>query len=648
MATEFWFCRLVLAVVWLGLPLLAAGEVKSAFPWDNPFGVVNPWPGIGKIGLGWCRCGGGATQLGDWNTIEPTKDKFVWEAAEAEYTKYYAGKEGLTPSPLLCYTARWASSGPTGEQLYPPKDLFDYFRFVKAAATRFKGRIPAYEIWNEPNGRGTFFAGGCDKLTELVKVGYCAVKRADPNALVIFPGLAGVDIAFAERCYELGARDYFDIMACHPYQWGVIFDEGYQSASVLESLRKLMDHYGDQGKPIWLNEFGWQRSESIKPEDQARLLTIAATFYRSLEHLGVERMFWYNGKSWPGESYGLLDLDGQPTPAFFAYKTVVTNLSGKHYAGQIPLAGARAMLFAPADSNAPMTLVLWSPSLESAAVTIPLKGQETISTKATPMPQFVTIPREKIGRFTKGMPIIRRAGMKVEANQEKFVWAQIAVPPETHLAYVNRGENVLKLNVVNCSAKAQRGTVRLLSPPLKLAKEIAYDVASERSAVVSVPIVIPRSAKFGTYPIWVKGTAGENKLAGYKDRIRVSPGQTVEFTGNSWVESRYLKDGPNGGPSISFGSQWTYQFDLAGCRQARMSLQVGANAGQEWNVEISADGHGYEKLAADRSWPTWRVIDIPEKYLNGKIFLRIRGKEAQLGYFVLDVSKELYKAKEWQ
>jgi len=75
---------------------------------------------------------------------------------------------------------------------------------------------------------------------------------------------------------------------------------------------------------------------------------------------------------------------------------------------------------------------------------------------------------------------------------------------------------------------------------------------------------------------------------------------------------------------------------------------VGANAGQEWNVEMSADGHGYEKLAADRSWPTWRVIDIPEKYLNGKIFLRIRGKEAQLGYFVLDVSKELYKAKEWQ
>jgi hypothetical protein len=53
------------------------------------------------------------------------------------------------------------------------------------AADRYKGKISAYEVWNEPN--GITFWNPVDPVayTRMLQTGYTAIKAADPSATVI-------------------------------------------------------------------------------------------------------------------------------------------------------------------------------------------------------------------------------------------------------------------------------------------------------------------------------------------------------------------------------------------------------------------------------------------------------------------------------
>ncbi|MDX1524032.1 MAG: cellulase family glycosylhydrolase, partial [Anaerolineae bacterium] len=123
----------------------------------------------------------------------------------------------------------------------PPDDLADYGDFVEAVATRYRGRIPAYQIWNEPNiypewGEYPISAG---EYTALLKEGYTRVKAADPDAIVVMGALAATieldrvrrydpngrpvspgglsDVLFLQQMYEAGAAPYFDVLAMQGY-----------------------------------------------------------------------------------------------------------------------------------------------------------------------------------------------------------------------------------------------------------------------------------------------------------------------------------------------------------------------------------------------------------------------------------------------
>ena len=631
-------------ILCLSAPLAAAAE----YPWDNPFGVCNPWWGIDEIGLAWCRCGGGSTALGDWGRIQPkSADHFNWADADNELEGWHR-KLKLTPVPILCYTAQWASSGKN--HLYPPRDVFDYFRFVRAMAEHYKGQIPAYEVWNEPNGRGVFFAGGVDKMVELIKAHYCAVKQVDPNIQVIYPGLAGVDPEYVERSFELGAGDYYDIMAAHPYQWGRTFNESWQAAESLAELRALIDRHGDEAKPIWLNEFGWEHEGA----DKARLLAIAMTFFHSLEHLGIERMIWFSAKSW-SDRHGLFDKDGKKTIAVDAYRVVVEQLLGRHFIGRIPVEGARAFVFAEPDIEQPVTIAVWSPTLEPIAVRLPLATSEPIAVHeidgskhevtaesdmlaidATPAPRYLTVSRTALVKLEPAPPIRPRPGKPIPANEQRFVCAQLVVPDHTHRAHVTRSPSDLTVSVYNFTDQPQAGHVVLTSPILAQPASQSYELAAESSTMLTFKVDVRDDVDPGIHPVRITGAANDKLLGVHTDSIRVCRGRAIEFLGNSWVESHYLRQSPAGAPSVSFGGQWVYEFDLTGCTEARISAVLGAYQGNPWNLEASSDNEDYEVLLSGKTARDWQHIDVPDKYLGGKIFLRIRGKDCQLSYFVLD------------
>ena len=83
----------------------------------------------------------------------------------------------------------------------------DYVDFVREVANRHKGRITAYQIWNEANTR-SFYEGDWTALAKLTRRAHDAIKLMDPSAQVVGvqhgdPGRLFQTESFFVRCAAL-------------------------------------------------------------------------------------------------------------------------------------------------------------------------------------------------------------------------------------------------------------------------------------------------------------------------------------------------------------------------------------------------------------------------------------------------------------
>src|SRR4051794_26409677 len=190
-------------------------------------------------------------------------------------------------------------------------DVAQYVKFIHSAATRFRGKVGGWEIWNEEDAPKWW--PGMPPLDEdhpardasayvpLLTAAYAEIKKADQSAPVIMGGLTGNDYKFLQSVYDNGGGGSFDAVAAHtdtacadgsPYgyfrdtpggpisQWSFL---GYRS------LHDVMAAHGDTDKKIWLTEMGWssyagscpsgkwagQKAAGVSESDQAKFTTQA-------------------------------------------------------------------------------------------------------------------------------------------------------------------------------------------------------------------------------------------------------------------------------------------------------------------------------------------------------------------------------------
>jgi hypothetical protein len=211
-----------------------------------------------------------------WPYIEPEEGRFDWDHTDAVVR--HAENQGLTLIARLGWVPAWARPKPQVQETtltYLDADHYaDFAGFVAAFVARYRGRVNHVIIWNEPNlsfewGYRPVDAAG---YVELLKAVHPRAHAANPDVVVLAGALAPTlepegspaglnDLAYLEQMYAAGAAPYFDALAVHAY--------GLQSPPEappapdvinfrrVELLREVMVAHGDEEKPMYVTEAGW-------------------------------------------------------------------------------------------------------------------------------------------------------------------------------------------------------------------------------------------------------------------------------------------------------------------------------------------------------------------------------------------------------
>lgn len=212
-----------------------------------------------------------------WKDIESAgKGQYDWSIPDRVVSQ--AEQHGLKLLARVDRQPTWA--GP------PPGNTQNYIDFLSALATRYRGRIHAYQIWNEPNlarewGDRPPNAG---EYVRMLQAAYSAVKAADPNAIVVTAGMAPTgtccdiampDMDFYRQMYQAmggSSNGYFDMLGVHGAGFAAppevspdetaadkprFGGERFFAFRHIEDIRQIMVQNGDSGKRVVVLEFGW-------------------------------------------------------------------------------------------------------------------------------------------------------------------------------------------------------------------------------------------------------------------------------------------------------------------------------------------------------------------------------------------------------
>lgn len=135
-------------------------------------------------------------------------------------------------------------------------ELDEWEEYCGTIAAELKEYTDYFEIWNEYNLELFNITNQPETVyVELLKRAYRAIKRENPNAVIIGATPSEVDFEFLREIFDNGALGFMDVLALHPYDWSGQFREK-RYVENMKAVQTLMDRYGKR-LPIWNTELGF-------------------------------------------------------------------------------------------------------------------------------------------------------------------------------------------------------------------------------------------------------------------------------------------------------------------------------------------------------------------------------------------------------
>jgi hypothetical protein len=183
-------------------------------------------------------------------------------------------------------------------------------------------------------------------VIDMSKAGYQAIKAVQPDAKILYPGLAAAlsykatvfwffvvfenksPEAFFDESLKAGMGPWFDVASYHPYSTGG--PDGFQPEpptvnpadqvmlAKTAKIRASLDNNGMASKPLWLTEWGFDMA-AMSNDEAARRFQVQLPLME--KHARSYLYTWRDNGSFV---YGLVDAHNAPRQPF--YDTVHTAL----------------------------------------------------------------------------------------------------------------------------------------------------------------------------------------------------------------------------------------------------------------------------------------------------------------------------------
>jgi hypothetical protein len=343
---------------------------------------------MADIGAGWERI------VLSWADIQPNgPDDFSWLGRTVP-PPAVAGElnRGVKLAGLLQFTPTWAATSvddpgrsvPQNLDL-PDDDPRNYWgRFVYETVRYYTGRIDEFIVWNEPEfhptdtaGQGSYTWLGTDQqFARLMEVAYRAAKRANPNAVITFPGTSyWVDQnsgrpQFYERFLRIESTNP-EAPANHFFHDAVplnLYRAPDDLVRIHQEFVDMQKRYNVSDTPLWLLELNAMPTDdkTIPCADQHAQDPIETTQVQQANYAiqafalaaaaGYARIGFYqmidDNPCNQSAVWGVVRDDGTPRPVAGALRTAVHAFSGFLQARFLPLNRPTVAWSAwPADPN---------------------------------------------------------------------------------------------------------------------------------------------------------------------------------------------------------------------------------------------------------------------------------------------------------
>ena len=268
----------------------------------------------------------GALRLWDngtaWSQIELEPGVYKWDNLEGILEN--AQSKGMTDILMVLGTTPEWNAKKVSPDDYPqpgaasaPKDLEAWDAWVTEVATRYKGRITSYQIWNEANLKN-FWGGTPEEMADLTKRAYDIIKAIDPEALVVSASpstrlTASFNKFFPAYLKALAAKDWpVDVIGIHTYP--TADGDPVARGLLIEGVQKALATAGAPDIPLWDTELNYGLAgpgPDLLKQDITGVKAagwVVRTYIDDLRY-NVGRSYWY---IWTQKPYPLLGIQAYP------------------------------------------------------------------------------------------------------------------------------------------------------------------------------------------------------------------------------------------------------------------------------------------------------------------------------------------------
>ncbi len=600
-----------------------------------------------QVGFGWVR------ERLSWGEVEPERGRYDWGRYDRSATAL--AQRGIKVYQILHDSPKWSRAD--GDTRATPDDLRDVYRLARALARQFRGRVQAWELWNEPD--IGFFSHTASECAALQKAAFLGFRAEDPDQLVLGPSMAMGASTFAEHLLANGAGHYLDVWNYHIYADPSAYAQRHAGFQALLARHRV-------AVPSWVTEAGDPVQGAggiLTRESRVHQAAFLSRAYPQALAMGVERHFWFVFPFYRegNTGWGLFEPNQEaPYPGLAAMATATYALGRGDFLGKIAVPGdeARALAFARGDGTA--AVAVWREADTPAEVALPLAWSQVREARThlgTPIPAGtgpvrVSVARAAVyflvaqsalrGKVTRPStpPRVRPAAAPgLPAVVVRLRLEEARVDKGADLYVMDAGQSLsLMAEAYNFGSAPVEGRLILETPDGWSLDRKQAPVRLAPGERVAVPVRLTAPQQFGSAEVRLVAAAGRRRSAPALLSVQTDPNtaqaretraldlERVERWAHNIANggSMEVAAGAEGGVRFDFtfraeGDNWAYPetlceppLDLSAFNALRFEYRTSvADSGPVRLMLVEPEGAAYYTSGGLPGTTAWRSATIP-------------------------------------